>query len=212
MLAQLYRWQLGGWMRHFRAVLAGIAGLVAFIGLAAAAVPLNPLFAWDAPPLGPPLLDRLFLAYALPALVIAVALRFLGHLNRWLRWALGAVAAVLAALYVGLEIRRAWHGDALGDYGVLQGELYSYTIALMALGAGLLAAAILRRSTPLRWAAMTVIALTVAKVFLLDAAGLTGLMRVVSFLGLGLALAGVAFLNRWAARQVAPDPDHTVSG
>ena len=37
-----------------------------------------------------------------------------------------------------------------------------------------------------------------AKVFLLDAAGLTGLTRVVSFLGLGLSLAGLAWLNRWA--------------
>jgi uncharacterized membrane protein len=55
---------------------------------------------------------------------------------------------------------------------------------------------------------MTVIVLTVAKVFLIDAAGLAGLMRVVSFLGLGLALAGVAFLNRWAAQQATgPEPE-----
>jgi uncharacterized membrane protein len=45
---------------------------------------------------------------------------------------------------------------------------------------------------------MAVIAVTVAKVFLIDAAGLTGLTRVASFLGLGLSLAGLAWLNRWA--------------
>jgi uncharacterized membrane protein len=208
MLAQLYRYKLGGWMRWVRAGLAVVSGLVAGLTLAAAVLPLNPLFSWRVEPLGPPLLDRLFLAYGMPALVIAVALRFLGHLHLALRWSLGAVAALLASLYIGLEIRRAWHGDALDDYGVLQGELYSYTIALMVLGAGLLAAAILRRSTALRWAAMTVIVLTVAKVFLIDAAGLAGLMRVVSFLGLGLALAGVAFLNRWAAQQATgPEPE-----
>jgi uncharacterized membrane protein len=55
-------------------------------------------------------------------------------------------------------------------------------------------------STLLRRAAMAVIAVTIAKVFLIDAAGLTGLTRVFSFLGLGLSLAGLAWLNRWAER------------
>lgn len=48
---------------------------------------------------------------------------------------------------------------------------------------------------------MAVIGLTVAKVFLIDAAGLSGLTRVASFVGLGLALAGLAWLNRWAAAR-----------
>jgi uncharacterized membrane protein len=71
----------------------------------------------------------------------------------------------------------------------------------------LLYRAIARGSAPLRRLAMAVVVLTVAKVFLLDAAGLTGLTRVASFLGLGLALAGTAWLNRWAAtRQRNPSP------
>jgi uncharacterized membrane protein len=73
----------------------------------------------------------------------------------------------------------------------------------MVLAAGLLAAAILRRSDLLRRMAMTVIVLTVAKVFLVDAAGLGGLTRVASFLGLGLALAGTGVLNRWARALAA---------
>ncbi len=81
-----------------------------------------------------------------------------------------------------------------------QYELYSYTIALMLIGAGLLYQSIARRSGTLRRIAMTVIAITVAKVFLLDAEGLTGLTRVFSFLGLGLALVGLAWVNRWADR------------
>lgn len=108
----------------------------------------------------------------------------------------------LLALYAGLEIRRFWQGDWLGRPGVAQGELYTYTLALMLLGAGLLYQAIARRSVPLRRVAMAVIGLTIAKVFLLDAAGLTGLTRVISFLGLGLSLAGLAWLNRWAGEAV----------
>lgn len=105
------------------------------------------------------------------------------------------------ALYTGLEIRRLWQGDWLGMYGVVQGELYSYTLAMMVVGAGLLYQAIATRSGTLRRIAMAVIAVTVAKVFLLDAAGLTGLTRVVSFAGLGLSLAGLAWLNRWAGSR-----------
>jgi uncharacterized membrane protein len=38
-------------------------------------------------------------------------------------------------------------------------------------------------------------------VFLIDSSGLTGLVRVFSVLGLGLALSGLAWLNGWAARR-----------
>jgi uncharacterized membrane protein len=122
-----------------------------------------------------------------------------------LRYGLLAIGAALAALYICLEIRRFWRGDDLSVLGVTQAELYSYTIALMVLGAALLYQAIARRSPLLRRAAMAVIAVTVAKVFLVDASGLSGLTRVFSFLALGLSLAGLAWLNRWAAGQQSSD-------
>ena len=43
-------------------------------------------------------------------------------------------------------------------------------------------------------AGMALLVLAVAKVFLVDLAGLTGLFRVASFLGLGLCLVGIGFL------------------
>jgi len=49
--------------------------------------------------------------------------------------------------------------------------------------------------------AMAGIGLTVAKVFLVDMSGLAGLFRVASFLGLGLSLAGLAWVNRLMTRQ-----------
>ena len=111
-----------------------------------------------------------------------------------------AVARSLRAHAPGADL------DWLGGPGVTQYELYSYTIALMLVGAALLYQAIARRSTLLRRLGMAVIALTVAKVFLIDASGLTGLTRVFSFAGLGLSLAGLAWLNRWAG-QVAQTPE-----
>jgi uncharacterized membrane protein len=57
---------------------------------------------------------------------------------------------------------------------------------------------------------MAGVALTIAKVFLIDMSGLSGLTRVVSFMGLGLALVALAWLNRKMTEQWdrgAPPPE-----
>ena len=203
MLVQLYRLQLGGALRWLRWAIAAVAAAIGFGGMALAVTLANPLWAIFGGPqarvYGPPVLDTLFVAYAAPALLLLVALGRLGHVPKLVRLALGAAGAALAALYAGLEIRRLIRGDDLSVPGVTQGELYAYTLALMAVGAGLLYQAIARRSPQLRRAAMAVIGVTIAKVFLIDASGLSGLTRVFSFLALGLSLAALAWLNRWAA-------------
>ncbi|MEO6300770.1 MAG: DUF2339 domain-containing protein [Paracoccaceae bacterium] len=209
MLTQLYRAKLGGPLRRLRQVIAVFAGLLAAGGLLIAAVVLNPLLASypdgvGALVVGPMVLDTLALAYALPGLIMLIAAWRFGP-PRWITLGLIVTGGALLALYAGLEIRRFWQGDWLGKPGVSQYELYSYTIALMLVGAALLYQAIARRSALLRRIGMTVIAITVAKVFLIDASGLTGLTRVFSFLGLGLSLAGLAWLNRWAG-QVSQKP------
>ena len=94
--------------------------------------------------------------------------------------------------------------------GVTDPELYTYTLALLLTSAGLMIAAWRRRSPLLRRAGVVLVGLTIAKVFLIDMSGLTGLIRVVSFLGLGLSLAGLALVNRWMtqawAADTPPDP------
>lgn len=207
MLVQLYRLGLGGPLVWFRRGLALLAAIASAGGLAAAILPANPLFAWNledaaARVLGPMILDSLALAYAVPGAMLLAAPRWIA-LRKELRLALIAAGSPLLALYVALEIRRFWQGDRLGAPGVEQGELYSYTVAMLVLGAGLLWQALARRSASLRRVAMIVIAVTVAKVFLIDASGLTGLTRVFSFLGLGLSLAGLAWLNRWAGGRLS---------
>lgn len=204
-LAQLYRMQLGGWMRWVRMAIAGVAGLIWGGGTLVTLTLVNPLFAdWlgDGHLVrGPLLLDTLLVAYALPGLILIGACRFLDHLPGPGRAALLVMGTALVAFYAALEIRRFWRGPDLTLPGVTQAELYSYTVALMLVGAALLYQAIARRSQGLRRIAMAVIALTIGKVFLIDASGLSGLTRVFSFLALGLSLAGLAWLNRWAAGQ-----------
>jgi uncharacterized membrane protein len=179
------------------------------LGLLTAAGPQNPLFAYGPEGLewlviGPVVFSSLALAYAIPGLALLFGAWKTAMPGR-LRTGFICAGAALCALYVGLEIRHLWQGEWIGlNAGVMQAELYTYTLAMMLLGAALLYQAIARGSALLRRIAMAVIGLTVAKVFLLDAAGLTGLTRVASFAGLGLSLAGLAWLNRWAG-QVSED-------
>ncbi|MEJ2030833.1 MAG: DUF2339 domain-containing protein, partial [Maritimibacter sp.] len=208
---QLWRSQISGWVRNLRMALAVIYATVGILMLILAVRKFNPAFNGSPDNLvqGVILLNTLIPAYLLPALVFAfVAWRF-RFLEQGLRITAVVIAAVLATLWAFLTIRHGWRGDAMSDPGFTQPELYTYTIVLLLLGAGLLYQAIARRSALLRKAAMAVIGLTVAKVFLVDISGLVGLLRVFSFLALGLVLAGLAFLNRWAAARIGQGADMT---
>jgi len=198
---QLYRMKIPGRMRWVRLGLASVFGAVGLLSMAAVLSIVNPLLArWEVVQ-GPPLFDTLMLAFALPALMFALVALLFKHLHRWLRIATGAMAVGLVAIYVGLEIRRFWQGDMLAGHGTTDGELYSYTIAMLLVSVGLLFFAFAKRSDQIRKAAIVGIGLTIAKVFLIDMAGLTGLIRVASFLGLGLSLAGLAWVNRQMTLQ-----------
>ena len=58
----------------------------------------------------------------------------------------------------------------------------------------LLIVGIFLRSQPVRLCSAAVVLLTVAKVFLVDMGGLTGVWRALSFIGLGLVLVGIGYL------------------
>lgn len=203
--AQLWRIGAGGRIDLLRRIVAAGAFALALMPLGLAVTAANPLGAGlRGEILGLPLLDTLLLAYALPGVLFLLGARHLPGLGR-LRAALAALGGAFLLLWAVLEIRRLWHGSRIDAPGVLQGELYSYTVALLAGGAVLLWQAVRLRSELLRRLAMAVLALTVAKVFLWDAAGLSGLVRVLSFFCLGLVLAGMAWLNTMVRRAMAVD-------
>jgi len=203
--AQFDRMRAGGPLRRVRLVLGIIFTVLGAIPLIAAATVLNPLMFWAEPVLGLVVLNTLAIAYLLPAVLFWLASRRLGAPGGWVRKTLVAIAAALAALWLALAIRHFWQGPDLSSGRVGQAEHFSYTIAMLLVGAGLIYQSIARASVTLRRAGLVVIGLSVAKVFLVDISGLSGLTRVFSFLALGLALAGLAWLNRWAAQQVEDD-------
>ena len=212
-LNQLYRMQKGGKLiTVLRAIVGGLYGLIALGTLAVLLLFSNPLTARNELILGPPLFDSLALAFLPLAAVFAVAAWKITHVGRLVRLAFILAASAFATLYIGMEIRRLWRGTDLTVPGFSDPELYTYTLAMLVTSVGLLMLAFARRSDILRKVAMAGVALTVAKVFLVDMSGLSGLIRVFSFMGLGLSLVGLAWLNRkmtaqWERNPLAPKND-----
>jgi uncharacterized membrane protein len=83
-------------------------------------------------------------------------------------------------------------------------ELYAYSGAWLVLAGCLLALGIRQRLPALRLGALALIAVTIGKAFLVDMSGLEGLWRVLSFLGLGLALIALGWVYRRFVVVAAP--------
>jgi uncharacterized membrane protein len=145
-----------------------------------------------------PIANTLLLAYALPA-VIAFAARQWTDIERsqFVNWLAEATAAILVFVWISLEVRHFFDpGFERGGLGAEGLELYAYSIVWLLFGVALLALGFWRGVTALRHAGMILVCLVVAKVFLIDMAGLKGLLRVFSFLGLGAALLGLGYAYR----------------
>ncbi len=118
---------------------------------------------------------------------------------------LSLVAFALTGLVL---VRQASHGTLLtGPFG--QGETWSYSAALLAVSIAWLARGIMTGARDLRIAGLALLTLATIKVFLVDAAALAGILRIVSFLGLGLALIAIGWaygkvLKRPLPRQPSP--------
>lgn len=202
-LAQVQRLEIAGhiWMMWVRRALGGVFGVMGLGALVLAVVLFSPLFSDEFLPVaGVPLFNTLAVAYLLPAVVLIVGWRRVAAIPKMLRIFMQGVSGALVVLWAFASVRHFWQG-AEGmplENGMTQPELYSYTIALLLIGGALFYQSMARRSTILRKAGLVVIGAAVAKVFFIDISGLEGLTRVFSLLVLGLSLAGLAWLNRWA--------------
>jgi uncharacterized membrane protein len=145
-----------------------------------------------------PIANGLLLAYALPAVLAFVARRWTDiERSQAVNLLAEITAGVLVFVYVSLEVRHlfdpGFERRGLGAEGL---ELYTYSIIWLLFGVALLALGFWRAMPALRHAGMALVCLVVAKVFLIDMAGLEGLLRVFSFLGLGAALLGLGYAYR----------------
>ncbi len=118
---------------------------------------------------------------------------------------LAGYAAVALFVWVTLQVRQAFHPDALAvETEPSDFEFWAYSGAWLAMGAVVMAAGLRSGQRSLRLAALALVALVAAKVFLFDMSGLGDFWRVLSFLGLGLSLIGLgAFYRRFVVPRVA---------
>lgn len=142
-----------------------------------------------------PVLNALLLAEAVPALIFATLAWLVPH-----RPVLRAVARVLAAFsafaWVTLEIRHLFHERVQLGSGSTEVEWYAYSVAWLAFAGATLAVGLVRGNEWVRRAGLIGIALVIAKVFLSDMAEHTGVLRALSFIGLGGALVGLGYTYR----------------
>lgn len=200
---------VGGWLlaRQARFAWSGLVS-AALTGIAAAR------FAWfDLATLNPAAVAQDVGGLPVANLIVPAYLGSAYWLSRARPGARGKVASVYIGLFLaaliagaGLLVRQAFHGAVLTGGAVGRGELYGYSVAGLALSVGLLLYAGRRDDKPLRIAGLALLTATIAKVFLIDAGELQGVLRILSFLGLGIALIGMGKLYGTLLRRPVITP------
>jgi uncharacterized membrane protein len=181
-----------------------IAGIFATLNiLSAHLLVLNPFFSnenvgtW-------PILNLLLPGYLLPALGYAgLALYARDRRPKPYVILLALTGAVLAFVWATLSVRWFWQGPHIGDWkGFLPAETYTYSVVWLLIGVGLLALGSRLDARSLRLASAGLVLISVCKVFLIDMANLEGILRALSFIGLGGVLIGIGlFYQRILARS-----------
>ncbi|MBB3978716.1 putative membrane protein [Rhizobium azooxidifex] len=140
-----------------------------------------------------PLFNLLLIGYLLPGLAFA-GLAWYARGRRPVPYVtlLALTGAMLVFAWVTLSVRRYWHGEGIASWkGFLEGETYTYSVVWLLLGVALLALGSRLNARSLRLASAALVLIAVVKVFLVDMSNLQGILRALSFIGLGAVLIGI---------------------
>jgi uncharacterized membrane protein len=185
-------------------ILLTVAALhVVFVQLYYGNPMLTPVFVGEYP-----VVNTLFLAYAVPAaFAFFVATRFQRQTPVWPALISAVLGFVLVFAYLSLEVRHAFQGPVMSGYLQTDTEFYTYSLVWLVYALGLFGLGIATKATLPRYASLAVLLITVLKAFLFDMADLSGLLRVSTFLILGLTLVGIGYLyQRFVFRVPASGP------
>lgn len=153
----------------------------------------NPLWAEQA--VGPlPVLNLLICLYGLPLALLALVRRIEPGLFPRYERPRAVLQMLLLVLLAFSTLRQLVHGSILVAPGLSQGEDIARSILAVALAAGFLLWGMRAGLRDWRIGSLVLMLAAVAKVFLLDASGLEGLMRIASFVALGFSLIGIGWL------------------
>ena len=140
--------------------------------------------------------SSLLLAYLLPGLAAVVLARIArGVRPAWYVTGAAVLALLLLFGYVTLEVRHAFQGERLSIWQSTSApEVWSYSVAWLALGLAFLFYGLWRGSTEARLASAALVVLSVLKVFLYDLTGIGGFWRAFSVICLGAVLIGIGLI------------------
>jgi uncharacterized membrane protein len=163
---------------------------------------------WTAQAVGPwPIANWLLPAYAVAGLSVIALRRLRDNGVAVLTWAADAALMVLISLLALSELRQAFSGSLLVSAPMTQSEDLLRSLTGIVLAIAFLAWGSRAHSRSWRVGSLVLMLLAVGKVFLVDAAGLAGLLRVASFMALGFSLIGIGWVySRQLAVRRPPEP------
>ena len=209
LIGAFLRWRFGADLTPIRSIAE--KGLLIAAALQTAIAPLafmNPWWGDDPAAIaGPAIVNMLAFYYLAPAAAFAVAAYVARRAGGLLQSRIaGLFAVLLAYVWQILSVRHQFHAPDLSAGYIGDAESWAYSIATILFATAMLVAAALRRSAVLRYGGLAVLMLAVAKVFIFDLAGLEGVWRATSFLGLGAALVGIAVLYQRVLAPMMSEP------
>lgn len=192
---------------RYGSILAGVIATLNALFLHLGA--LNPFFTDEN--LGNwPFVNLLLPGYLLPALAYAgLAYYARGKRPQPYVTMLALAAAALGFAWATLTVRWSWQGPHIAEWkGFLSGETYTYSVVWLIIGVGLLALGSRFNARSLRLASAVLVLISVCKAFLIDMSNLEGILRALSFIGLGGVLIGIGlFYQKILARSVPTEEE-----
>lgn len=142
-----------------------------------------------------PIFNWILLIWLVPSLLALWLASLVKSLNAKLSQITLGVSGLLAVLAINTLIRQYWQGGFIYlDKATSDAELYSYSVIWLLLGALVVIAGHLKQQRLLQNVGLGILGAVIVKVFLIDMANLTGLLKALSFIGLGLSLVGLSWL------------------
>jgi uncharacterized membrane protein len=169
------------------------------VGLASVTIVVQLLFRQNplltGVPVGGLFFNDILLGYGIPAVLIGILTRVIRNIRPNSAYVAAAGSSIaMMMIYLSLEVRTIFQGPVLSLPFMTDAEDYAYSAVWLGSGVVLLLAGVALKSQPARLASVAVVTLTTLKVFLHDLAGVQGIYRALSFIGLGLVLMGIGWL------------------
>lgn len=200
-LVYYYRSQFSSQLVRLYQLASRLLLIAAMLSYFIAITVLNPLWGVELVA-ATPIWNLLLAAYGLPVLMAYLCVKY--YQPSYRKPAL-IVCGVLGFIFINMEIRHLWQAGMDINHNMRSGELYTYSIVWLAMAVATILLSAARKLDQVYRVGMGLLVIVIVKVFFVDMSDLQGLLRAVSFMGLGLALLGLAYLHQRISNQVVEE-------